>query len=388
LAQEWKAGPRMSAKACRICLESSAEFGRLVSPCACRGSSAWVHEECLSKWCERKDDYYTCDLCHQAFTGPTAVFLGRAALERVQSLAETDPKRRLALHRLANALDKAGQHGEAASHHRNNFQALARSRGPEHPDTLAVMSSLAHALNLCGGAHRKEALELHQRCYAAFRRRLGDDHASTLSAANNLALALCDDGRCQEGAKLFELVLAGRQRTFGNDSQETVFAANNLAGALVRCGLDASAAREHLQKAATLLQRVLGEDHETTRVVMNNLEIAKQSKEPSDRKAAPSTREASLHMAQPPAHVAAAGAESKGAKRTRPQQELDDMVLALLLQAGVELDSATALVPRFVREGFDSAEALATLQEADLVRMGVPVDDRRQLLQSYKQARR
>mmetsp|Transcript_40256 Transcript_40256/g.92561 ORF Transcript_40256/g.92561 Transcript_40256/m.92561 type:complete len:367 (+) Transcript_40256:24-1124(+) len=365
----------MAAKACRICLEDgSAESGRLVAPCACRGSSAWVHEECLSKWCERKDDFYSCDLCHQAFTGPTAVVLSRAALERVQALAETDPKRTRALHLLATALDKAGQHGEAASHHRNNFQALERRLGQDHPDTLAVMSSLAHALNLCGGAHRKEALELHQRCYAAYRRRKGEEHASTLTAANNLALALCDDGRCQEGAKLLELVLAGRQRVLGNSSPETVLAANNLAGALVRCGLDATAAREHLQQAVTLLQRVLGEEHEATRVVTRNLEIAKQSREPNASKAVSATG-------------ADCGAASPRRKRPRPPQEHEDMVLALLLQAGLELDRASSLVPKFVDEGFDSAAALATVQEADLVRLGVTIDDRQRVLQAYRKGR-
>lgn len=34
---------------CRICLESD-EIGNLISPCNCRGSSQWVHTECLNEW--------------------------------------------------------------------------------------------------------------------------------------------------------------------------------------------------------------------------------------------------------------------------------------------------------------------------------------------------
>lgn len=34
---------------CRICLETD-EVGNLISPCNCRGSSQWVHTECLNEW--------------------------------------------------------------------------------------------------------------------------------------------------------------------------------------------------------------------------------------------------------------------------------------------------------------------------------------------------
>ena len=37
--------------ACRICLE---EGGDLISPCACKGTTGYVHSECLEKWTPRK----------------------------------------------------------------------------------------------------------------------------------------------------------------------------------------------------------------------------------------------------------------------------------------------------------------------------------------------
>lgn len=49
---------------CRICLE---EEGPFVSPCACKGSTAHIHEECLIKWIETSGAD-KCEICHEKFT--------------------------------------------------------------------------------------------------------------------------------------------------------------------------------------------------------------------------------------------------------------------------------------------------------------------------------
>lgn len=48
---------------CRICLESD---GVLITPCGCKGSAAYVHEECISQWLHvtQRDD---CEICHTPF---------------------------------------------------------------------------------------------------------------------------------------------------------------------------------------------------------------------------------------------------------------------------------------------------------------------------------
>ena len=52
---------------CRICLE---EDGTLISPCACKGTSGYVHEHCLTKWIEQDPDNpkTKCEICHSDFT--------------------------------------------------------------------------------------------------------------------------------------------------------------------------------------------------------------------------------------------------------------------------------------------------------------------------------
>ena len=32
---------------CRVCFES---HGKIISPCLCRGSVKYIHEECMNKW--------------------------------------------------------------------------------------------------------------------------------------------------------------------------------------------------------------------------------------------------------------------------------------------------------------------------------------------------
>lgn len=50
--------------ACRICLE---EDTPLISPCACKGSSGYIHERCLTKWIETSDKN-KCEICHEEYS--------------------------------------------------------------------------------------------------------------------------------------------------------------------------------------------------------------------------------------------------------------------------------------------------------------------------------
>ncbi|EWC47670.1 hypothetical protein DRE_03290 [Drechslerella stenobrocha 248] len=63
---------RRRVKQCRICLDTSTEdvdpeLGRLISPCRCKGSARYVHEECLRLWrLHSANDlsFYKCPTCH------------------------------------------------------------------------------------------------------------------------------------------------------------------------------------------------------------------------------------------------------------------------------------------------------------------------------------
>lgn len=48
---------------CRICLEEDTKEN-MISPCKCKGTMKYVHEECLNKWRIRSErSYYMCNEC-------------------------------------------------------------------------------------------------------------------------------------------------------------------------------------------------------------------------------------------------------------------------------------------------------------------------------------
>lgn len=54
---------------CRICLETSRE--NLICPCDCKGSSMYVHENCLKTWVlslsEVNKDFHRCEVCKSKY---------------------------------------------------------------------------------------------------------------------------------------------------------------------------------------------------------------------------------------------------------------------------------------------------------------------------------
>ena len=48
---------------CRICLESS---GTLISPCNCRGTSGYIHKECLEMWMN-ESNRQSCEICQYEY---------------------------------------------------------------------------------------------------------------------------------------------------------------------------------------------------------------------------------------------------------------------------------------------------------------------------------
>jgi hypothetical protein len=55
-------------KRCRICYETGENESQLLTPCACNGSIAYIHEHCLKTWIKFKNistSEFVCELCHE-----------------------------------------------------------------------------------------------------------------------------------------------------------------------------------------------------------------------------------------------------------------------------------------------------------------------------------
>ncbi|KAL5495309.1 hypothetical protein ACEPAI_772 [Sanghuangporus weigelae] len=63
---------------CRICFDGP-ESGRLIRPCYCRGSIAYIHVECLQRWRrESQSAFYRCPQCHYKYRTARTSVLGLA----------------------------------------------------------------------------------------------------------------------------------------------------------------------------------------------------------------------------------------------------------------------------------------------------------------------
>ncbi|MGW7592377.1 tetratricopeptide repeat protein, partial [Streptomyces rubiginosohelvolus] len=168
---------------------------------------------------------------------------------------------------LAETLGAAGAVSEELLLRRHILDNQSRLLGHDHPDTLTSRNNHALALNRLG--EHQQAANLHQQVLTGFERVLGPDHPDTLTSRNNLATALGWIGDHQQAADLHQQTLTDRQRVLGPDHPDTLTSRNNLATALSDLGEHPQAADLH-QQTLTELERILGPDHPHTLTSRNN----------------------------------------------------------------------------------------------------------------------
>lgn len=367
----------------------------------------------------------SCDICHTDFVGQPAVKLAQDQMQQAEHLDEEDPQRSRAMMNLANALLREGRNAEAADLYKANLAAIERRDGERHADFLSVLTSLGRALNDVSQLRR--AFDLSQSS-------LGKRHSITLTAGNNLALALFDNGKQEDAIDLFERTLAGRRSTLGEKHKQTLESLNNLAGALSRCGKRESVVGL-LKDVLSHLRRALGDERVDTLRVAQNLAVAlsavaryseaivlqRQTLEAQKRtlgehhaKTLESQRflalleqgvskqqegitDARSSTTDARSSHAEVVAPMVGTKRTASELGRDcsghskkhsphsvsgcfDMVLALLLQAGLQFEEAGTCASAFLADGFDCVPALRNLTEADMLRLGLKERSHRQSL--------
>jgi non-specific serine/threonine protein kinase/serine/threonine-protein kinase len=103
---------------------------------------------------------------------------------------------------LADLLIAEGNLAEGERLNRETLEIERRILGPEHPETLGVMGSLA--ITLMDEGHYAEAEKLLRETLDGDRRVLGPAHGGTLYTLETLANDICHEGRYGDAKKLFE----------------------------------------------------------------------------------------------------------------------------------------------------------------------------------------
>ncbi len=176
-----------------------------------------------------------------------------------------------ALNSLAAAYLAAGRAAEAVALFEQTLAGRERLLGADHPDTLNSRNNLATAYQ--GTGRVAEAVPLFEQTLAARQRLLGVNHRNTVNTRGSLAAAYRDAGRTVEAIPLFEQTLAARERLLGLDHPDTLRSRNNLANAYRETGRIPEAIPVVEQILASR-ERLLGADHPRTLGARNNLAIA------------------------------------------------------------------------------------------------------------------
>ena len=266
----------------------------LVRGCACRGTAGFAHVSCLAEQAkilvaeaeennldakafgERFDRWHTCSLCEQKYHGVVKCALGWACWKTYMGRPETDRFWLLSMRQLAGGLYAAGHYNDALSVQEANLSMMRRLHVPEGV-LLDVQSNLATTYASLGRHER--ALQIKRDVYSGRLKLLGEEHESTLRAANNYASSLKDLSRFEEVKSLSRKVVPVARRILGDSNDATLRMRSMYAEALCRAD---GATLDDLHEAVTMFEetartarRVLGSAHPTTTGIETELQVAR-----------------------------------------------------------------------------------------------------------------
>jgi len=205
--------------------------------------------------------------------------LDRAAKELAPNkIEESFPKQPLIqaeiLQTIGNTYRGIGQYQPAINFLKRSGALYRQHRGPEGPDTLGSMNSLAVAYRVAGKLDL--ALPLFEETLKLRKATLGPEHPDTLTSMNELAVAYHDAGKLDQALPLAEEALKLQKATLGPEHPDTLTSMNNLAVAYLAAGkLDL--ALPLFDETLKLRKATLGTEHPNTLGSMNNLAWAYQS---------------------------------------------------------------------------------------------------------------
>jgi tetratricopeptide (TPR) repeat protein len=266
----------------------------LVRGCSCRGTAGFAHVSCLAEQAkilyaeaeennldfkvlnERWKRWYECSLCEQDYHGVVACALGWACWKTYVGRPETDRARKLAMTQLGNGLS-AEEHHEDALSVREAELSMMRRLGADEDDMLVVQANLSNTYEALG--RLDDALRMKRDVYSGRLKLNGEEHESTILAANNYAATLKDQSHFTEAKALLRKSIPGARRVHGESNILTLRL--RWCYAMVLYHYD-GASLDDLREAVTTLEgavqiarRVLGGAHPVTMGIEGSLRNAR-----------------------------------------------------------------------------------------------------------------
>ncbi len=168
----------------------------------------------------------------------------------------------------AEALQEQRRFVEAEKLYQEALDIRRQVLGEQHADTATACNDLAECLGAQGKYTAAEPL--HRQALSIRRQILGEEHPNTAAAYNNLAINLYFQGQTAAAEPFFRQALALFRRVHGEEHPDTIRACNNLAINLV-CQNKTGEAEPLLRQALELFRKVQGEEHADTATAYDNL---------------------------------------------------------------------------------------------------------------------
>ncbi|KAF8598126.1 hypothetical protein BDV93DRAFT_353241 [Ceratobasidium sp. AG-I] len=231
------------------------EWSRTTAPdaTAVRECAAWVLALCVNRWGSSSEDF-----AFRRRLLPHLLALDSDHTQMVPELADY----------LSCVYSEAGYAKEEAVLMAIALQASRDMLGNEHPTTLTCMNNLA--LAFWGQGRLEEAEALQTEAIEIKKRVRGHEHPSTLSSMHNLAVTYVDQKRWQEAEALFLEVIEARKRVIGAEHRNTLQSMGMLALTYWSQGRLSEAEPLHVEVLETT-KRVMGREHPDTLLAMHNL---------------------------------------------------------------------------------------------------------------------
>jgi serine/threonine protein kinase/tetratricopeptide (TPR) repeat protein len=171
------------------------------------------------------------------------------------------PDTLLSMDSLANSYAALGRHADALPLHEKALAGRIAKLGVDHPDTLRSRHNLANSYSVLG--RHAEALKLRQETFALMKAKNGADHPDTLASMDTLANSYGKLGRHADALKLHEQALTMRKARLPAGDPDTLISMNNVASSYYNLGKHADALKLH-QETLALRKVKLGPGHPDT----------------------------------------------------------------------------------------------------------------------------
>jgi tetratricopeptide (TPR) repeat protein/tRNA A-37 threonylcarbamoyl transferase component Bud32 len=194
------------------------------------------------------------------FTAARATFSAQLGPDHPDTLASMGS--------LAEGYYAAGQLDKALPLYEETLKLLRAKLGPDHPDTLIGMNNLGQGYQAAGQLDK--ALPLFEETLKLMRAKLGPDHFETLTSMNNLGDCYRAAGRLDKALPLFEETVKVKRAKLGPDHPDTLTSMVNLALGYQHAG-QLDKALPLFEETLKLMRAKLGPDHPDTLASMNGL---------------------------------------------------------------------------------------------------------------------